>query len=189
MKPLVKLLLITFICSVSCASDIELCGFLSATHGPLLFALTDPASRTVSPWIKIGQEWQACTLSAYDSSSGELTTRLGAGSKVLKLRGRRMPTLTSPTSPNVEEMLTDGTTIYAPDAVLTIGDMKITSPNGVMVSDKLLQIISGDFTVQTPRSTINIHQGFLRFADGRLMMKGAVITFPPRSAEYSPAKE
>jgi hypothetical protein len=173
------LVFLAFTCALSRADELEFCGYVSTSGGVLLFGLVDPSDHNVSPWLKIGQHWKGYSVAAFDSHSEELTVEKDTLKRVLKLQSTNIKSpVVLPPFDKGEFVLADGTVIYSHEATLKLGPMMITSPDGVMVSDKSRQIISGDLVIQTSKGMIRVSKGSVRLIDGKIDLTGALDILP-----------
>jgi hypothetical protein len=74
--------------------------------------------------------------------------------------------------------LLDDTVVYSADAQLKIGkSVLVSSPNGVMLSDREIATVAGDLAVETPSGTMQTTNAFIDVNDGKIEMKADSMTF------------
>lgn len=159
-----------------------------------LFVLYDTEAKQCSLWIRIGQAWRGYTLMSFDPKTETLTIRKEKADYALSLRSSKIGAAVSlPGLVNGTYTLVDGTVVYSPDAQLKLGSgWLISSPTGVMVSDKEQKIIAGDLTLQNAKRTMQATDAVLDVSTGRVMAKGLVMRVkesnqpPPTPAAGTP---
>jgi hypothetical protein len=86
MKTYLTLLLL---CAVSVRAEIEFSGFFT-TPQSARFSLADPATKTSSGWLKLGQSFAGYTVDTFDAEREVLTLKRGAERLQLKLRDAKV---------------------------------------------------------------------------------------------------
>jgi hypothetical protein len=132
----------------------EFVGYLS-DHNGRLFIVYDGSAKESSVWMKLGQTWHGLTPTAFDPKDEMLTVRAGPAEWRLSLRDPKVAGLSSvilvgPGTIRSE----DGTVSYGPETKLRLRNNLISSPTGVMVTDRDQEIISGDLVIERPNGTV-----------------------------------
>jgi hypothetical protein len=77
--------------------------------------------------------------------------------------------------------LLEDTLVYSPDARLRVGDnILISSPTGLMLSDKEVATVAGDLAVETPSGTMQATHAFIDVNGGKIEMTADRMTFTNR---------
>jgi hypothetical protein len=155
------------------AERAEFVGYLSDANGRL-FILYDGAAKESSLWMKLGQSWHGLTPIAFDAKEELLTVRDGGAEKRFSLRDPKVAGLGSIVLAG-KGMVTsaDGTVSYGPDTKLWLRNSVITSPTGIMVTDRDQKIVAGDLVIERPDGmTFRITNGVVRMNGNTTMMSG-----------------
>ena len=170
--------------AINHALTVDFCGYVKISDGSLLFAFKNREKRVSSAWLRVGQRWDGWTLVAFDQQS-ESVELASAESKVrLTLVSSTIETPASlPSFEGGNFTLSDGTVIYSHEAVLHLGSLRISSPSGVMVSDKLGEQVSGDLVLETPEGEFKTSEALVRLVDGRSTIVAKSMSFSPRKAQ------
>lgn len=150
---------------------VEFVGYVRMVDSDLI-SLYDDSTRECSPWMKRGQTWRGYMFKSLDADTDRLTLGVSDKEDILDLRKARI--LNAGNTPQVIEngfVTLDGTIVYNQNAKLVIGDSVITSPSGVMVSDKEQKIIAGNLNVQTGNLTVEFTDGVVDVAQRRYVGK------------------
>jgi hypothetical protein len=74
--------------------------------------------------------------------------------------------------------LLDDTLVYSADAQLRLGkSVVVSSPTGLMLSDKDLATVAGDLAVETPSGTMQAAHAFIDVNNGKIEMTADSMTF------------
>jgi hypothetical protein len=170
--PLAAMFLLSISVAVG-AERPEFVGYLS-DHNGRLFIVYDGSAKECSVWMKLGQSWHGLTLIAFDPRDELLTVRDGAVAFQLSLRD---PKVAAPSSVVLATSGTvrseDGTVSYGPETKLRLRNNLISSPTGIMVTDRDQKIISGDVVIERPNGTVlKVTNGVVRVNGNQTSITG-----------------
>jgi hypothetical protein len=172
MKTLLALALLLGPAAGFAAERAAFVGFLSDPNGRL-FILYDGATKESSVWMKLGQTWHGLTPTTFDAKEERLTVSDGAAAVQLSLRDSKVAALDFVPAGKAAPPVAPDTVTYGPEAKLHLRNALISSPTGIMVSNRDQTIIAGDLLIERPDGmNFKITNGVVRIDGYKTSMSG-----------------
>jgi hypothetical protein len=149
-------------------------------NGPTLVALYDADAKTAFPWMSEGQRWRGVRVVSFDTQAERVLVEGQDGLRVLALfRGLAGKRLLLPDVEDGVVTLADGTKVYGKDCTIIVGPARISSPNGVMVSNLSSQVIKGDLAVSTGEMTCLTSKATVRVLNKKVTVEAETLEVLP----------